>query len=122
MRWCAEASYIWIANSGEGTVSKLCTLDGVEVGCVALVDNLRYGEIKRLFVHGSVRGAGLGRALMAALEDLARDIGLKVLRLETGPELAEAVQLYDRLGYHKRERFGGYEDLPCSLFMEKSLL
>jgi len=29
--WCAEASYIWIANSQEGTVSKLCTLDGVEV-------------------------------------------------------------------------------------------
>lgn len=30
--YCAEASYIWIANSGEGTVSKLCTLDGVEIG------------------------------------------------------------------------------------------
>ncbi len=30
--YCAEASYIWIANSGEGTVSKLCTLDGIEVG------------------------------------------------------------------------------------------
>jgi len=32
VRWCAEASYIWIANSGEGTLSKVCTLDGVEVG------------------------------------------------------------------------------------------
>jgi DNA-binding beta-propeller fold protein YncE len=30
--WCAEASYIWIANTAEGTVSKLCTLDGVEMG------------------------------------------------------------------------------------------
>jgi hypothetical protein len=30
--YCAEASYIWIANSAEGTVSKLCTLDGVEIG------------------------------------------------------------------------------------------
>jgi hypothetical protein len=27
-----EYSYIWIANTGEGTVSKLCTIDGVEVG------------------------------------------------------------------------------------------
>ncbi len=27
-----ERSYIWIANSAEGTLSKLCTLDGVEVG------------------------------------------------------------------------------------------
>lgn len=30
--WCAEASYIWIANTLEGTVSKVCTLDGIEVG------------------------------------------------------------------------------------------
>jgi sugar lactone lactonase YvrE len=30
--WCAEASYIWIANTQEGTVSKLCTLDGQEIG------------------------------------------------------------------------------------------
>jgi hypothetical protein len=30
--YCAEASYIWIANTAEGTVSKLCTLDGVEIG------------------------------------------------------------------------------------------
>ncbi|MBN1769712.1 MAG: hypothetical protein JXB32_00505 [Deltaproteobacteria bacterium] len=30
---CGEnRSYIWIANSAEGTLSKLCTLDGVEVG------------------------------------------------------------------------------------------
>ncbi|MBI5499513.1 MAG: hypothetical protein HY907_04685 [Deltaproteobacteria bacterium] len=30
---CGEdRSYIWIANSAEGTLSKLCTLDGVEMG------------------------------------------------------------------------------------------
>ncbi|MBW2261459.1 MAG: hypothetical protein JRG91_05745 [Deltaproteobacteria bacterium] len=29
---CGEKSYIWIANSAEGTLSKLCTLDGVEMG------------------------------------------------------------------------------------------
>jgi streptogramin lyase len=29
---CGEKSYIWIANSAEGTLSKLCTLDGVEKG------------------------------------------------------------------------------------------
>jgi hypothetical protein len=27
-----DRSYIWIANSAEGTLSKLCTLDGVEMG------------------------------------------------------------------------------------------
>jgi hypothetical protein len=29
---CAEASYIWISNTGEGTLAKVCTLDGIEVG------------------------------------------------------------------------------------------
>jgi hypothetical protein len=30
--YCAEASYIWISNTAEGTLSKVCTLDGIEVG------------------------------------------------------------------------------------------
>ncbi len=29
---CPEKSYIWIANSAEGTLSKLCTITGVEMG------------------------------------------------------------------------------------------
>jgi hypothetical protein len=28
---CPQKSYIWIANSGEGTLSKLCTINGVEM-------------------------------------------------------------------------------------------
>lgn len=92
------------------------------VGCVALVDMIRYGEIKRLFVSGSARGLGLGRALVRQAEEAARDIGLTVLRLETGPKLEAAVAMYKGLGYEERKPFGGYEDLPSSLFMEKSLL
>lgn len=94
---------------------------GEAVGCVALVDMVHYGEIKRLFVDSKVRGTGLGRRLMEALEDLAADLGLRTLRLETGPELKQAVALYRSLGYSDRAAFGGYSDLPCSLFMEKRL-
>jgi putative acetyltransferase len=94
---------------------------GAPVGCVALVDKLRYGELKRLFVANSARGTGLGRRLVEEAEALARDIGLRVLRLETGPELAPAVKVYRTLGYEERGPFGDYADLPCSLFMEKRL-
>jgi putative acetyltransferase len=96
-------------------------LDGKAVGCIALVDMLRYGELKRLFVDAAVRGLGLGQRLVAEAETAARDVGLKVLRLETGPELAPAVKLYRSLGYRERGPFGDYADLPCSLFMEKRL-
>lgn len=90
-------------------------------GCVALVDCVDYGEVKRLYVDPALRGAGVGRALMLALERAASDIGLGLLRLETGPELASAVRIYRGLGYIERDAFGGYEDAPCSLFMEKRL-
>lgn len=96
-------------------------VDGRPVGCIALVDLLRYGELKRLFVSASARGMGLGRRLVEEAEAAARDIGLSLLRLETGPELAPAVRLYRDLGYAERGPFGDYADLPCSLFMEKRL-
>ena len=96
-------------------------VDGRPVGCIALVDLLRYGELKRLFVSASARGMGLGRRLVEEAEAAARDIGLPLLRLETGPELAPAVTLYRTLGYADRGPFGDYADLPCSLFMEKRL-
>lgn len=96
-------------------------VDETPVGCVALVDMLRYGELKRLFVDASARGTGLGRRLVLEAEALARDLGLRVLRLETGPELAPAVRVYRGLGYRERGPFGDYADLPCSLFMEKRL-
>jgi putative acetyltransferase len=96
-------------------------VDGKAVGCIALVDNLRYGELKRLFVDAAARGLGLGQRLVAEAEAAARDVGLKVLRLETGPELVPAVKLYRSLGYRERGPFGDYADLPCSLFMEKRL-
>jgi putative acetyltransferase len=96
-------------------------VDGKAVGCIALVDMLRYGELKRLFVDTSARGLGLGQRLVAEAEAAAQDVGLKVLRLETGPELVPAVKLYRSLGYLERGPFGDYADLPCSLFMEKRL-
>lgn len=96
-------------------------LDGAPVGCVALVDEGRYGEVKRLYVDAAARGAGVGRALMEALEAAARDIGLGWLRLETGEALAAAVRLYRSMGYVERGPFGGYADIPASMFMEKRI-
>lgn len=97
-------------------------LGGAPVGCIALVDMFDYGEIKRLYVAPEARGHGIGRRLVAAVEDAARDIGLKIVRLETGPELAAALRIYEAMGYTRRDRFGDYEQVACSLFMEKALL
>lgn len=95
---------------------------GRPVGCAALVDELSYGVVRRLFVAPEARGLGLGAGLMLEAEQLAADLGLRTLRVETGSGLPEAVRLYRRLGYRPCPPFGPYPDAPGTLFMEKRLI
>jgi GNAT superfamily N-acetyltransferase len=60
------------------------------------------GEVKRLWVDPDWRGHGIGRALMAALEQTARDLGLSDLELATGHRQPEAVSLYTATGWARR--------------------
>lgn len=94
---------------------------GEPIGCVALVDRLTYGEVKRLFVSETARGTGVGVALMDALEAAARDVGLRTIRLETGDRLAAAKAIYTARGYQPRGAFGDHRDISASLFLEKAL-
>ena len=59
------------------------------------------GEVRRLWVDPAWRGRGIGRHLMEGLEDAACDLGLSVLRLETGDRQPEAVSLYQALGWER---------------------
>ena len=95
--------------------------EGVALGCVAMVKEDGYAEVKRLFVTPEARGLNLARALMARLEKDAKDAGISSVKLETGEKLEAAVGLYKDLGYVVCERFGEYEDHPASLFMDKDL-
>ena len=54
--YCAEASYIWIANTAEGTLSKVCTLDGIEVGRYWTSPQMGSGDPSRTSVnlHGDM--------------------------------------------------------------------
>jgi GNAT superfamily N-acetyltransferase len=75
-------------------------LDARAVACGALkIKTKRIAEIKRMWVAPDVRGLGVGRLVLAALETYAKDRGLKTLRLETNRVLAEAQGLYRTAGY-----------------------
>ena len=43
------------------------------------------------------------------------------VRLETGIDQHEAIDLYKRLGYSEIAPFGGYTEDPLSVFMEKKI-
>jgi len=59
------------------------------------------GSLKRMWVAGSVRGLGIGRRMLTALENEARTLGLTVIRLETNRALRDAIQLYRSSGYEE---------------------
>ena len=95
---------------------------GEVVGCGAVKRTPeRYGEIKRMYVEPEVRGRGVGRALVHALESDLLAHGFDVARLETGTRQPEALALYERCGYVRIPPFGDYPDDPLSVFFEKRL-
>ncbi|MFJ9313953.1 GNAT family N-acetyltransferase [Pimelobacter simplex] len=76
-------------------------------------------EIKRMWVHGEWRGAGLGARMLRHLEALAVDQGYRRAVLDTNGTLVEAIAMYERSGYRRIER---YNDNPyAEAFFEKTL-
>jgi DNA-binding MarR family transcriptional regulator/GNAT superfamily N-acetyltransferase len=81
-------------------------LDGAPVGCGALrAKDPTVGEIKRMWVAACVRGLGVGRRILEALEEQARQFDLRILRLETNKALQEAQNLYRSSGYREVAAF-----------------
>ncbi len=82
----------------------------------------RPAEIKRMYVHESVRGRGLARLLLAALETRAAAAGADWMVLETGRPQVAAVELYRSGGYADIPLFSYYADSPLVLNLGKRLL
>jgi len=76
--------------------------DGRAVGCGALkATEYGIGEIKRMWVAEEARGLGIGKRILAKLEELAPGFGVTVLRLETNHTLVEAQSMYRKAGYRE---------------------
>jgi GNAT superfamily N-acetyltransferase len=97
-------------------------LGDVPVACGGL---RRHGddevEIKRMYVAPRVRGRGLSRTLLSALEKRAQAMGASRVVLETGERQPEAIGLYQSSGYEPIDGFGHYKDMPLSLSFAKRL-
>jgi len=78
-------------------------------------------EVKRVYVRVEHRGRGISKRLMLELETIARERGVTSLILQTGNRQAEAIALYERIGYVPIDRFGAYEPILFFLCFGKSL-
>ncbi|MGV1914180.1 GNAT family N-acetyltransferase [uncultured Agrobacterium sp.] len=93
--------------------------DGEIVGCCALVEaGNGTAEIKRMFVDPEARGLRIGKLMMNALVERARELELEAIRLETGISQPEAINLYRKAGFIEIEPFPPYKPDPLSMFME----
>lgn len=99
-------------NGGYGNTGKaqerglflIARLHGRAVGCGAmrLLDTTT-AEFKRMWVAPDLRGLGLSRRLLDALETEAQRIGATRVILDTNRSLAEAQALYRKAGYRETE-------------------
>lgn len=95
-------------------------LQGDAAGCVGLKGSgTPIAEIKRLWVSPSARGLKLATRLMTRAEEIARELGITTLRLDTNSALPEAAALYRKTGWHEIPRFN--DDPYPDMFFEKRL-
>ncbi len=92
--------------------------EAVACGGVRMLD-ARTCEIKRMYVDPSVRGLGLARRMLARLEAAGSELGARVVRLDTGRDMAPAVALYRSSGYREIDDYNGNPD--AGWWFEKDL-
>jgi putative acetyltransferase len=82
-----------------------------------------HGELKSMHTAARERGAGVARAVLLHLLDLARTRGFSGLSLETGTSaaFAPARRLYESAGFAACGPFGDYRESPHSAYFTRKL-
>jgi putative acetyltransferase len=104
----------------------IASVEDAAVGCGGVAFFEGFAEVKRMYVRKGARGDGAAQALLAHIEDVTRNAGVTLLRLETGVRQPAAIRLYERVGFRPCAAFGQYTSMAKSavknsLFYEKHL-
>ena len=102
----------WIEAHAGTVIGKIAESDDGDVvgmGWLAIVDRVpvptrhdrRSGDIQSVFVQPGLRGTGIGRAIIDALVDEGRALGLGRIVLHAS---AEGIGFYRRIGWSNSER------------------
>jgi GNAT superfamily N-acetyltransferase len=98
----------------------LATVDGEPAGLggVRHLDT-DVAEVKSMYVAPAYRGSGLGRRILARLDETAAERGCSAARLDTSDYLTPAVGLYRAAGYREVPAYN--ENPKADLWFERSL-
>ncbi|GAA1871784.1 GNAT family N-acetyltransferase [Myceligenerans crystallogenes] len=103
------------ADTGDGLVPPAGVLlvvrcDGEPAGMAGTrLRDATTAELKRVFLRPAYRGRGGAAFLVAAVEQVARELGATRMVLDTRRDLVEARALYRRLGY---DEIAPFDDGP----------
>jgi ribosomal-protein-alanine N-acetyltransferase len=94
--WSVESLELMLGDQATGLVA---IEDGKLLGYVGMICVLDEGQIINVATHPDSRRRGVGRALMSAIEQLAKDRGIVFLSLEVRESNIAARSLYSSLGW-----------------------
>jgi ribosomal protein S18 acetylase RimI-like enzyme len=95
MRWIDDPRFLMLVALDADTI----------VGLLSVYPDLDYGFQLGMLVAKSYRGAGIGRALLQASIDWARDHAIAAVHLFVFPHNERAIRLYRSVGFFEIERF-----------------
>lgn len=106
----------------EKSVYYVATFNGEIIGGCGIYPTAElpanYGELVKLYLSNAFRGKGIGKKLMEIAIAAAKNFGYEKLYLETMPELAMALQLYESLGFESLpNRLGASGHSACPIWM-----
>ena len=109
-----------------GSFYYVATIDEVIVGGCGIfpTENLPQGtcELVKLYLAKEARGPGLGKQLMEISLSWAKENGYTQVYLESMPELAKAVSIYEKVGFKALDHpLGNSGHCGCDIWMLKEL-
>jgi len=79
-------------------------------------------ELVKMYLLPSARGLGLGKKMIAACLENAKQLGYQQVYLETMPELKDALKTYEKFGFtYLNGPLGNTGHFGCALWMIKKI-
>ena len=81
-----------------------------------------HAELVKLYLTNATRGKGIGRILIEKCFEAAAELGYTHLYLESFPQLAKAVGIYEKAGFKALDHaLGNSGHFACTIWMVKEL-
>ena len=111
----APKSILWVAE-----------VDNEVLGCCGVYPTQGlddgYAELVKYYLSGKARGLGIGRELMQRSIESAKEFGYQHLYLESFPQFAKAVGIYEKQGFVRIDHpLGSSGHTSCNIWMVKDL-